>query len=265
MKNEIMTSVAKTALTACLVAMSLVVATGCGSSDGADGPAKPELVVSAASSLKQAFGEYQKQFDAADVRTSFAGSDELAAQIEQGIRPDVFAAANTQLPEALYAKGLVEKPVVFAANRLVIAVPANRGDVRSIDDLGAKGLKLAAGSPSVPVGGYTRRVIDRLDASLRAAILGNIRSNEPDVNGIVGKLSQGAVDAGFVYATDVKAGGGKLKAIELPAELQPSVAYGAAVVKGTDHPREARAFIRGLLSGPGRNALDAAGFEPPTN
>lgn len=252
----------RAALAAGLVAVSLVVAGGCGDSGNAGSQAKPELVVSAAASLKQAFGKYQQQFDAADVRTSFAGSDELAAQIEQGIRPDVFAAANTKLPDALYAKGLVEKPVVFAANRLVIAVPA-RSSVKSIDDLGAKGLKLAAGSPSVPVGSYTRKLLDRLDPSLRAAILQNIRSNEPDVKGIVGKLTQGAVDAGFVYVTDVKTTDGKLKAIELPAKLQPSVAYAAAVVKGTDHPREASAFIRGLLSGPGRDALDAAGFEPP--
>lgn len=250
-------------LAVCLVVVAALVSAGCGGSGKAGGPAKPELVVSAAASLKQAFGEYQKQFEDADVRASFAGSDELAAQIEQGIRPDVFAAANTKLPRALYEKGLVEQPVVFAANRLVIAVPAAGGDVRSIDDLGAKGVKLAAGSPSVPVGEYTRKVLDRLDARLRAAILGNIRSNEPDVTGIVGKLTAGAVDAGFVYVTDVKAAGGKLKAIELPTESLPSVAYAAAVVKGADHPREARAFIDGLLSGPGRSTLYAAGFEPP--
>ena len=39
------------------------------------------------------------------------------------MKPDVFASANTKLPDALYRKGLVEKPVVFAANRLVLAVP----------------------------------------------------------------------------------------------------------------------------------------------
>ena len=46
-----------------------------------------------------------------------------------------------------------------------------------------------------------------------------MRSNEPDVKGIVGKLTQGAVDAGFVYVTDVNAAGDALTAIELPAEL----------------------------------------------
>ena len=83
------------------------------------------------------------------------------------------------------------------------------------------------------------------------------------IGGIVGKLSQGAVDAGFVYATDVVASEGALRAIPLPASLQPVVAYGAAVVKGSKHPAAARAFIAGLLHGPGQRALREAGFLPP--
>ena len=88
--------------------------------------------MSAAASLKSAFTEYGEQFQDADARFSFAGSDELAAQIEQGVKPDVFAAANTKLPDALYAKGLVEKPTVFAGNRLVLAVPADGSKVGSL-------------------------------------------------------------------------------------------------------------------------------------
>ena len=59
-----------------------------------------------------------------DAKQSFAGSDDLAAQIRQGVTPDVYAAANTSLPDDLYKDGLVEKPVVFATNTLVLAVPA---------------------------------------------------------------------------------------------------------------------------------------------
>src|SRR5262249_3734201 len=74
---------------------------------------KPNLTVSAAASLKEAFTRYGAQFPAASTRFSFAGSDMLAAQIEQGVKPDVFASANTKLPTTLYRKGLVDKPVVF--------------------------------------------------------------------------------------------------------------------------------------------------------
>ena len=36
--------------------------------------------------------------------------------------------------------------------------------------------------------------------------MANVRSEEPDVKGVVGKLTQGAADAGFVYLTDVTEG-----------------------------------------------------------
>lgn len=245
------------------VALLAGVVSGCGSDDGggSDSTASKPLVVSAASSLQDALTTYGDEFG--DVRLSFAGSDELAAQIRQGVKPDVFASANTSLPEALNEEGLVGKPVVFAGNRLVLAVPADSDEIASLEDAGQAGVKLAIGSATVPIGSYTREVLDRLPGSERDAILGNVRSEEPDVKGIVGKLTQGAVDGGFVYVTDVAATKGALKAIELPADLQPSVAYGVAVVEGAKNPEGAKEFIDGLLSGAGRQALDDAGFEPP--
>ncbi|MCD6727080.1 MAG: molybdate ABC transporter substrate-binding protein [Solirubrobacteraceae bacterium] len=240
---------------------------GGGTATGAT-EAQPRLVVSAAASLKSAFTEYAKGLHSADVRFSFAGSDELAAQIVQGVRPDVFAAANTKLPEQLHAKGLVERPVVFAGNRLVLAVPSSEsgggaGRVSALADLARPGIDIAIGAPGVPIGAYTRTVLGRLPSALRERVLVNVRSQEPDVAGIVGKLTQGAVDAGFVYVSDVRASDGRLVAIDLPADLQPAVAYGAAVVRGTRRPEQARAFIDGLVSGGGQEALRAAGFEPP--
>jgi molybdate transport system substrate-binding protein len=241
-----------------LLACLLLAACGGGSSSD-----KPTLTVSAATSLKNAMTAYAGDFDDATVRASFAGSDELAAQIRQGVKPDVFASANTTLPEALYKEGLVEKPRVFAANRLVLAVPASGSSVSSLADLERPGVTIAMGSETVPVGSYTRKVLAKLPSARSAAILKNVRSNEPDVGGVVGKVAQGAVDAGFVYVTDVKAASGELRAIDLPAELQPQVAYGVAVVKGAKHPAEAKTFVDGLISGDGRKRLDAAGFLPP--
>jgi molybdate transport system substrate-binding protein len=230
----------------------------CGGSDS-----KPTLTVSAATSLKTALTQYGQDFPDASVRASFAGSDELAAQIRQGVKPDVFASANTTLPDALYKEGLVEKPRVFASNRLVLAVPASGAKVSGLQDLEKPGVTIAMGSASVPVGSYTRKVLAKLPPGDSKAILANVRSNEPDVGGVIGKVAQGAVDAGFVYVTDVKAADGKLRAIALPEDLQPQVAYGVAVVKGAKHPEQAKAFVDGLINGDGRKRLDAAGFLPP--
>ncbi len=253
-----------------LLCAALLWGAGCGSNDdagksssGSSGGSKPALIVSAAASLKKAFTAYGKQFPDASTRFSFAASDELAAQIQQGVKPDVFASANTKLPDQLFAKGLVEKPTVFAGNRLVLAVPADSSKVSSFADVQKSGVTLGVGSPSVPIGSYTRMVLDRLPSKQSQAILANVRSQEPDVAGIVGKLTQGAVEAGFVYITDVQGTVGKLKVVELPRNLQPSVAYGVAVVKDAKHPEQAKMFIDGLLKGTGQQALKDAGFEPP--
>jgi molybdate transport system substrate-binding protein len=137
--------------------------------------------------------------------------------------------------------------------------------VSGVGDLAKPGMTIAMGSASVPVGSYTRKVLTKLPAGESKAILANVRSNEPDVGGVVGKIAQGAVDAGFVYVTDVRAAKGRLTGIALPARLQPRVIYGAAAVRGAPHPAEARRFVSGLLSGNGRRALDGAGFGRPGN
>jgi molybdate transport system substrate-binding protein len=244
---------------AVLVAVVLTVV-GCGGDDGdSSGSSKPRLVVSAASSMTEALNACSAEFGDATVRLSFAGSDELAAQIRQGVKPDVYAAANTKLPDALHDEGLLGKPVEFATNELVLAVPAG-SEIASVDDLTAKGVTIAIGDEAVPIGSYTRETLGKLAAARGKAILANVRSNEPDVKGIVGKLTQGAVDAGFVYVTDVNAAGSDLKAIELPPDVEPEVTYAAGEVEGAKHPEQARTYVHELLDGPCADALRDAGF-----
>jgi molybdate transport system substrate-binding protein len=243
-------------------AILVVLLAGCGGSSSSSSD-RPAIDVAAAASLQRAFTQLAAGFTPAHVRLSFAGSDQLAAQIEAGTRPDVYAAANAKLPEALFAKGLVERPVAFARNRLVLAVPARGARVQSLADVGRAGMTLAIGSATVPVGSYTRTVLAHLPAAQRRAILANVRSEEPDVSGVVGKIAEGAVDAGFVYASDVRAAAGKLRAIALPDALQPIVVYEAAVVKGAGHAAQARAFLAALRGPAGRRALLRNGFLLP--
>ena len=107
-------------------------------------------------------------------------------------------------------------------------------------------------------------MLDRLPAAQRKAILDNVVSEEPEVTAVVGKLTQGAADAGFVYVTDAKAAGKELKTIRIPASLQPDVAYGVAIVKDAANPSLAKKFVAGLFApGAGATDLREAGFLPP--
>lgn len=237
------------------VAATALVLAGCGGGD-------PGLVVAAASSMSEALNACSRDFEGAEVRLSLAGSDELAAQIRQGVKPDVYAAANTRLPDELHEEGLLSKPVEFATNELVIAVPRD-SDVREVADLRREGMKLAIGSEAVPIGAYTRELLARLPHGEGKLILENVRSTEPDVKGIVGKLTQGAADAGFVYVTDVKSAADELRAVRLPPALAPDATYAAGVVDGARQPDTAREFLDGLTDGACADALAKAGFGAP--
>ena len=196
------------------------IAAGCGGGGGdaaegyGGGSEEPtRLVVSAAASMTEALEACAPRFEDAenaDVKLSFAGSDELAAQIRQDAKADAYAAANTRLPDELHADGLLGRPLEFATNELVLAVP-DGSEIDSPVDLTEPDTKLVIGSESVPIGSYTRETLAKLPASQEEAILANVRSEEPDVKGIVGKLAQGAADAGFVYVTDVLAVHGDLE------------------------------------------------------
>jgi len=252
--------VRRAAIASALVAVLLA---GCGSSgsDSTIASSGGSLIVLGASSLTEAVTKYGEGFESVTVKPSFAGSDELAAQIQQGAPADVFASANTSYPQELFEEGLVEKPRVFCRNELVIAVPEG-SDIKSLADLEKPGTKIVIGDESVPVGGYTREVLGRLPKAQEEAILGNVVSEETEVASIVAKLEQGAADAGFVYVTDERNAEG-LEPVSIEAKLQPQVEYGVAVVKSSGDKAAAEEFVEGLIEGEGQEDLREAGFLPP--
>lgn len=251
----------KDGVAAAVVATALLLTSLVGCATGGPGPdgEGAALTVAAASSLTDVLRSYGELAPGRE-RFSFQGSDQLAAQIRTGAEPDLFASASLDYPRALAEEGLVSEPVAFASNRLVVAVPAG-SSISSLDQLAGEGVDLVIGAPGVPAGDYAREAIAGLPAPVRAGIEAKVRSQESDVRAVVGKVSQGAADAGFAYASDVAAIEG-LRAIELPARLQPPIAYAIAVVSSSDQPERARDFIEGLTSKRGRRLLAQAGFEP---
>jgi molybdate transport system substrate-binding protein len=195
-------------------------------------------------------------------RYSYAGSDQLAVQIQQGAPADVFAAASPKQTQLLYRNGLLRKPVAFATNRLIVLVPrANPGRITSVYDLRRSGLKLVIGDRTVPIGSYTRQILDTL--GITADVMKNVVSNETDVKGIVAKVALGEADAGFVYATDAKPVASRTRSIALPGWAQPPIRYEIAVVKSSSNATAAKAFVKKVLSKRGRLVLKNAGFGLP--
>lgn len=258
----------RTALALAVLALALLAA-ACGGDDdgGASAGGETTVTVFAASSLKEAFTTIAASFEAANPGTrvvlQLAGSDELATQIREGARPDVYAAASPRYPGELAQEGLVEEPVPFATNTLVLAVPAG-SPIADLAGVATEGVKLVVGAEGVPVGDYTRGVLEKLDATEGAGfgerVLGNVVSAEQNVKGIVAKLVSGDADAGFIYATDVRAADGALVAIPIPPAAEPGARYPIAVVRDAPAAALAKAFVTAVLDDAGQQALADAGF-----
>jgi molybdate transport system substrate-binding protein len=217
---------------------------------------RQQLTVFAASSLTDVF----PKVDAGE-RYSFAGSNALATQIANGAPADVFAAANTDLPAQLHRQGLVDRPVAFTRNALVVVVPrSNPARIRTVSDLTRRGVKVDVAAESVPVGDYTLKALRKL--GLLARVQANVVSRETDVREVLSKVALGQADAGFVYATDARSVAGKVRVLRLPAKAQPNVTYALAVVSRSANKAAAQAFVRKVLSRQGQAELARAGFLP---
>jgi molybdate transport system substrate-binding protein len=221
------------------------------------GSGATRITVYAAASLTQVFPRVDRA-----PRYSFAGSDQLATQIRAGAPADVFASASPKQTQLLYHDGLLRKPVVFATNKLIVIVPSsNPANIKSVYDLRRHGVKVIVGTPTVPVGAYTRQVLDSL--GITTSVTANVVDQEPDVKSIVAKIALGEGDAGFVYKTDARPAGKKVTSILIPAWAQPPIRYEIGIVKAGKHRAAAAAFIKRVTSLRGRRLLVQAGFGLP--
>jgi len=240
-------------LAATLVVASSVVA-AVAFADGSHA-GRPRLTVFAAASLTNVFPLVDSR-----ARYSFGGSNMLAAQIEQGLPADVFASADRGLPWQLHRKGLVSRPVVFTANKLVIVVAhGNPRRLHGVRDLERSGLRIVMAAAGVPVGDYTRTVLGRLGLS---DLVGKAVAQETDVRAVLSQVALGEADAGFVYATDARTVKDKVGVIGLPKSAQPRVFYAAAAVRSSSHLQAAKTWVQRLLTKRAQKKLRAAGFLP---
>lgn len=254
---------ARPVLTLAALLMALAGCRGAASEDAA----RVELHVFAASSLTEAFGDLERSFEAAhpnvDVRLTFAGSQVLRLQIEQGAAADVFASANAEHLQALRAEGLVEAPADFATNDLVLIVPPdNPADIDDFGDL-PRARRLVVGAEAVPVGHYTERLFDRAastqGADFAATVRGRVVSAENNVRLVRAKVELGEADAAIVYRTDAVATD-RVRVIEIPASLNVWARYPIAVTTRSEAPEVAAQFVAHLRTPEGRAHLERHGF-----
>src|SRR5262245_17548751 len=129
----------------CAATVLLLAACSSDASGSTDTTESTPLTVLAAASLTKVFpkigAEFAKQHPGPSFRWSLAGTDTLAAQIEQGAPADVFAGASMKYGDQLSGEKLIDTPQPFATNSLVLIVPPdNPANIESPEDLTKPGI-----------------------------------------------------------------------------------------------------------------------------
>lgn len=227
-----------------------------------------DLVVSAASSLTNAFKtlaqQYETQHPETRVVLNFGASDVLMQQIVKGAPADVFASADQEAMNKAAAEKVIKAETRhdFVANQLVLIVPAaGTVPVHALADLTRPDVKrVAIGNPaSVPVGRYAKRALEAAKLwepmEAKAVLAQNVRQ-------ALDYVSRGEVEAGLVFSTDAAIAADKVK-VASPVPLNVPLTYPIAVTSGTKQPQQAADFVAYVLSPAGQAVLARYGFLKP--
>lgn len=236
------------------------------------------LTVFAAASLTESFRELGTKLEArtpgSSVVFNFAGSQQLALQLEQGAPADVFASADDRWMNYVKEKDLIDgEPKLFVRNRLVVIVPkTNPARIRDLPDLARKGTKIVLAAEAVPVGKYSREALRNLasapgyPAEYDSRVVANVVSQEDNVKAVVSKVQLGEADAGIVYRSDVTPAVSRyVRAFDIPDQYNVIASYPIARVKASKNAQAAQAFIALVLSDEGQSVLRKHGFLPATS
>jgi len=218
------------------------------------------LTVSAASSLSNAMREavqlYQAAHPGMQVRLNTGGSGSLLQQIRAGAPVDVLATADQTTMDQAEQAGLLRagSRTDFVANALVLVVPSGSVKPHSLHDLAGHSFgRIAMGNPdSVPVGRYAKAVLEHqgLWARLQPKMIYTV-----NVRQVLDYVARKEVQAGFVYATDVRL---------MPAQVHVAMAlptpepvrYPMAVTQSSPQAAVALSFVQ-FMRGPQAQAVFA--------
>jgi molybdate transport system substrate-binding protein len=230
------------------------------------------LTVFAAASLTDAFQEIGKGFESANpgvkVNLSFAGSQVLRTQLEQGAVADIFASADHKNMDLIIRDNLVASNSYqdFVTNRLVVILPhGNPAMVETLEDLARPNLKLILVDASVPAGDYARQILSNMSedpiygSDFSSSVLANVVSNEIDVRQVVTKVELGEADAGIVYVSDAVAAP-DLSTISIPEQYNVIAKYPIAIMVNSPNPDLAAAFVGYVISPAGQAVMNKWGF-----
>lgn len=227
-------------------------------------PEQSELHVAAAANLSTIFLELAhacRKSTGVTMIPSFGATTQLAQQIENGGPFDLFLAADAAHVDALVAKGLVTEGsrAIYARGKLVIWAP-RRPDVQKIEDLGRPDVKaVAVARPELAP--YGQASIEALTAVRLWPAIERKVVYAQNILAVKQFADSSNVDAAFTALALVKSLAGHY--IEIAEGLHKPIDQAMCIVKGTEHPEQARQVETFLLGAEARAIFERAGYGIP--
>ena len=227
-----------------------------------------DIIVSAASSLTNAFTDIGKDYEKArpgqKVNFNFASSGALLQQISRGAPVDVFVSADEETMDRAEKQNLIVRTSRhdIVRNTLVVIAPKGaKSAPKSLEDLRDAGItRLAISNPeSVPVGRYTKEALEAAGVwdTVKAKSL-----NTQNVRQSLDYVARDEADAGFVYVTDAAIMPDQVEVLfEVPTKTP--ILYPIAAVRGSGNENFALKFIEYVRSDAGQKVLAKYGFQKP--
>jgi len=232
---------------------------GCGEADKQSSVVMVFAAASTAHVLEPVLDGYA-QDRGIQIRVNSASSATLAKQIQQGADAHIYLSANRHWVEVLEDEQLVvTQGHGLLGNRLVLVVPVASSIAEPMGltaNINATDGRFAIADPdTVPAGIYAKQAL--LQSGVWDAIEPRLIPAK-DARAALRLVERGEVAMGVVYATDAVSSEGVRVVCEIDAALHETIHYPLVLLRDE---AAARALVQWLVSGGGREAFEAVGFE----
>lgn len=225
---------------------------------------KKEVNISIAASLLEPMKKIVSNFEIENnikVNINSGGSGTLKKQIVGGAEVGLFISANERYVDELINEGFIDqsKKSNPITNTLVLVKNNNfKDDIKSIDDLVNKELKIAIGEVStVPAGEYAK------EALINSGVWEELEEKIifcKDVTAVKTYVERGEVDCGFIYSSDAMNIKDSTVQFTVDNDLHTPIVYTMAPIKDYKESEACEELIKTISSEESKEILKEYGF-----
>lgn len=212
--------------------------------------------------------DFEEENPGVEVEASYAGTQILFSQLEQGVSADLFLSADRRYIQQAEEQGLIDSFETVSRMEPVIVVPeGNPAGIEGLEDLGTEPVDLVVGVEEVPVGRYARQAFENAEqgygSDFSDRVLDKVVSTETDTRAVAQKVVLREAEAAVTYRTDITPEiAGDVEIVEIPEEYNVTAENYAGVLNNSPNPELTQEYLDFMLSPEGQEVIRRFDYEP---